>query len=138
MRCLKLSLLVLSLAQAAACGSNSPSGPSSPVPPATPNDVQIVKGASLLTTTAFNPNPKALSLGEVGEAMVRWVNADGGTGYGGGTAEPHQITSDDGAFAQSGPLGSGATYSIKFTEAGTYHYHCAIHPNMVGTITVGQ
>jgi len=42
------------------------------------------------------------------------------------------------AFATSGPLGGGATYSIALTRAGTYHYHCAIHPNMVGTITVAQ
>jgi plastocyanin len=35
------------------------------------------------------------------------------------------------------PLGSGATYSVNLA-AGTYQYHCAIHPNMVGTITVGS
>ena len=41
-----------------------------------------------------------------------------------------------GSRAQSPPLGSGATYTVKFTAPGTYNYHCAIHPNMVGTIVV--
>ena len=64
------------------------------------------------------------------------MNADGGPGYGGGAAVAHQIASDDGAFATSAPLGSGGTYSVAFDKPGTYRYHCAIHPNMVGTITV--
>ena len=100
----------------------------------TAGDVNIVVGASHLTTAAFNPNPKQLSLGGGADVAVRWVNTDGGGGYG-GTAVAHQIASDDGAFATSQPLGSGATYSVNL-QAGTYHYHCAIHPNMVGTITV--
>jgi plastocyanin len=49
----------------------------------------------------------------------------------------HQITSDNGAFKMSDPIGSGATYTVTFTAAGTYTYHCNIHPNMVGTIVVG-
>jgi plastocyanin len=124
------SAAALGLCLAAACGSYNPTGPGAPAsdpPPAEPNDVAIVRGASALTTTAFDPNPQALSLGGAGSVSVRWVNADG-------TA--HQIASDGGAFATSATLGSGATYSVAL-GAGTYRYHCAIHPNMVGTITVG-
>ncbi len=48
---------------------------------------------------------------------------------------PHQIVSNTGAF--SGPIISpGQTYTHQFTQAGTYPYHCAIHPYMTGTITV--
>lgn len=131
MRRLPIAIVALSLA-ATACGSDSTT---SPEPTPTPGDVSIVKGASLLTTTAFNPNPKQLSLGGAAEVTVRWINTDGGGVYG-GTSVVHEITSDDQAFATSQPLGSGATYSVSLA-AGTYHYHCAIHPNMVGTITVG-
>jgi plastocyanin len=127
---LPIAIYALSLGLAAACGSSSTTGPSP-----TPGDVDIVKGASLLTTAAFNPNPKQLSLGGAANVTVRWVNTDGGGAYG-GTAVTHQIASDDGAFATSQPLGAGATYSVNL-QAGTYHYHCAIHPNMVGTISVG-
>ena len=51
-------------------------------------------------------------------------------------ATAHMIMSDDGAFATSQLLGASDTYSIDLTRAGTYKYHCAVHPNMVGTITV--
>jgi len=135
MRRPRLSFIVLAVVSAA-CGSYSPTGPGGSPPDPLPNDVTIVRGASTLTTTAFDPNPRSLDLGAGAEVSVRWVNADGGQGYGGGTAVPHQITSDDGAFAASAPLASGATYTVAFDKPGTYRYHCAIHPNMVGTITV--
>jgi plastocyanin len=129
---LPIAIVALSLTLATACGYDSPTGPG---PTPTPGDVNIVAGASQLTTTAFNPNPKQLSLGGAAEVAVRWVNTEGGGVYG-GTGVVHQIASDNGAFATSQPLGSGATYSVSL-QAGTYNYHCPIHPNMVGTITVG-
>ena len=71
-------LLALSLCLGAACGSNDPTGPGNPLPaPDSPNDVDIVVGASGLTTTAFNPNPREVALGGAGTASVRWVNTDG-------------------------------------------------------------
>jgi plastocyanin len=33
-------------------------------------------------------------------------------------------------------LAAGATFSQTFTTAGTFPYHCNIHSNMHGTITV--
>jgi plastocyanin len=33
-------------------------------------------------------------------------------------------------------LGGNGTYSISLTAPGTYTYHCAIHPNMVGEIDI--
>jgi plastocyanin len=130
----RLPIAILALSLATACGSGSTTGPSaSPMP--TPGDIDIVNGASLLTTAAFDPNPKQVSLGGAAEVTVRWINTDGGGRYG-GTAVVHEMASDNQAFATSPPLGSGATYSVSLA-AGTYHFHCAIHPNMVGTITVG-
>lgn len=131
----RLSCIMLAVVSAA-CGYSAPTGPGDSPPDPLPNDVAIVRGASTLTTTAFDPSPRALDLGDRAEVSVRWVNADGGQGYGGGTAVPHQIASDDGAFATSAPLGSGATYTVAFDNPGTYRYHCAIHPSMVGTIIV--
>ena len=121
------------LALVVACGSSDNTGPQ---PAPATGDIDIVQGASLMTTTAFSPNPKTVSLADGGE--VRWVNQDGGGVYGGGAATAHQIMSDDAAFDTSEPFSPGQSYTIVLSQPGTYHYHCNIHPNMVGTITVTQ
>ncbi|HEY9721772.1 MAG TPA: plastocyanin/azurin family copper-binding protein [Oscillatoriaceae cyanobacterium] len=50
----------------------------------------------------------------------------------------HTTTSDKGDAQQwdSGPLGPGNKYPVKFTTAGTYTYHCSLHSSMTGTIIV--
>jgi plastocyanin len=58
---------------------------------------------------------------------VTWVNE--------GTV-PHTVTSDDGQF-DSGVLMPGDSYTVMFNGQGTITYHCAIHPSMRGSVTVG-
>ena len=58
---------------------------------------------------------------------VTWVN-DGNV--------PHTVTSDDGQF-DSGVLMPGDSYTVMFKGQGTITYHCAIHPSMTGSVTVG-
>jgi plastocyanin len=48
---------------------------------------------------------------------------------------PHTFTADDGSF-DSGNIGGGDTFEMTFTEAGTFAFHCNVHPAMTGTITV--
>jgi len=54
----------------------------------------------------------------------------------------HSVTSDTGAFDSSpgcptGPcINPGASYSHLFAQAGTFAYHCKVHPNMTGTVVV--
>jgi plastocyanin len=136
---IRIALLAFSLGLSGACGSYSaPTNSQNPPPPMVQaNDVSIVVGASGLTTAAFSPNPKVVLLGGSPSVTVRWVNKDiTGGDYASGTATVHNITSDNGAFTASGPLGGNATYSLALTTTGDYPYHCSIHPNMVGTITV--
>ena len=33
-------------------------------------------------------------------------------------------------------LNPGSTWEVKFTQAGTYTYHCTVHPGMNGSITI--
>ncbi len=47
----------------------------------------------------------------------------------------HQIAADDGSF-QSTPLQPGDSFSFTFAQAGTFAYHCTIHPSMHGTLVV--
>jgi plastocyanin len=59
---------------------------------------------------------------------VTWTNNDTTT---------HTVTENDGhPGPDSGPVQPGQTYNFTYDTAGTFKYHCAIHPNMVGTVTV--
>lgn len=60
---------------------------------------------------------------------VTWTNND---------STWHSITSYDGRIPSSQNLAQGQSYSYKFTKAGTFKYHCGIHPNMTGLVVVTQ
>jgi plastocyanin len=49
--------------------------------------------------------------------------------------EPHTTTSDAPAW-DSGNLGAGGRYTRTFPAQGTFPYHCAIHPYMLGKVVV--
>lgn len=135
---LSIALPALALSATVACGYSAPTDAQNPPPPPpAPNDIDIAVGAQNLTTTAFSPNPKVVSLGGNASVDVRWVNTDiSGGNYTNGTATSHSIVSDNGAFPASATLAGNVIYSITLNAAGSYPYHCGIHPNMVGTITV--
>lgn len=133
-----LSLTVLVTILATACSSAPTSTSSTPTPTAA--DVVIVQGASTMTTGAFNPDTKTVALNGGASVDVRWVNEDvttSGGAYGGGTtAVTHHIVADDGTSFDTGNLGGNQTSTKSLSVAGTYTYHCAIHPNMVGKVVV--
>jgi amicyanin len=76
-----------------------------------------------ISNFAFSPASLAIKTGD----SVTWTNGD---------SVPHTVTSDSGTELSSSHLNNGQTYSHTFTAAGTYNYHCSIHPMMKGTITV--
>jgi plastocyanin len=127
---------------AAACGGSDSGGPNpgtnnNPPPLPTSGDIDITEGASTRTTNAFTPNPKTVSLGGAASVNVRWINGDiSGGDYQQGTATVHTIVSDNGAFPSSNNLGGNSTHNVTLSAPGDYDYHCGIHPNMVGTVTV--
>lgn len=135
-------LAALLLLLAAACGGDS-SGPSNnnnnPPQPQPDIDINIPPGAFAETVDAFNPSEKTVSLAGGTSVSVRWVNLDvTGGEYQSGTVTAHRIeaTTPAGAFPSSGNLGRGGTHTVSFNAAGTYQYHCSIHPGMVGSIVV--
>jgi plastocyanin len=79
---------------------------------------------------SFSPAQVMIKTG----TTVRWTN-DG--------PSVHTTTSDNGAW-DSGTLSpSSGTFLMTFNSAGTFPYHCSIHPpniypGFVGTITVTQ
>jgi plastocyanin len=139
------SAALITVLLAACGGSSSPTdtGGNPPPPPAQNNDINIAVGAQTKGSSAFSPNPKTVSLGGGANVQVRFVNRDisnGGGNYGDGTAVVHHIVSDPGAPSSFdvGSLGGNEAGTATFTAAGTYPFHCANHPTMVGTITVTQ
>jgi plastocyanin len=47
----------------------------------------------------------------------------------------HTSTADGGAW-NSGTIQPGGQFTFTFQSAGTFTYHCSIHPGMVATVTV--
>lgn len=98
-------------------------------------EVSIVNGASVLTDTAYQPNPIEIKVGQ----MVRWTNddyafhtvtssrpgsADSGRDFDSGLAGPSALTTQ------------GKTFEHTFESAGEFDYHCTLHPFMVGKVIV--
>jgi len=48
---------------------------------------------------------------------------------------PHTVTSDTNIF-NSENMGVGAKWNYTFNQSGSFPYHCAIHPSMLGIVIV--
>jgi plastocyanin len=124
-----VSLILVTAVLAAACAAAGET---------TSSDMQASHRAHpdadvVIDTSTFAPSVLRVSVGET----VTWVNHDDFL---------HTVTSirrGQGAAAGSG-LGSrfdhrlkrDETFSFYFERAGTYAYHCTIHPEMRGSIVV--
>ena len=52
------------------------------------------------------------------------------------SSAPHTVTSDDGTAFDSGTVPVGGSFHFTFKTAGSFSYHCNIHPYMKATIIV--
>ncbi len=80
------------------------------------------KNAVQIANYSFSPASLTVKVGD----SVTWTNGD---------SLGHSATADDGSF-DTGVLSSGQSGSTTFSKAGTYTYHCSVHPSMKGTIVV--
>ena len=123
---------ILALALVGGCGGGSASptspGPSAAGPTPTPAAQSIVCNASgsgaavEIQNFAFNPASANVSSG----GFVTWSNGDNAS---------HTVTFDNGP--DCGTVSGGGNTTAQFSAAGSYSYHCKIHPSMKGTIVVG-
>lgn len=60
---------------------------------------------------------------------VKWTNLD---------SVGHTVESNDGTTFKSSTLVINDTFSKTFTAAGTFAYHCGLHPSMTGTVIVTE
>lgn len=118
-------LAIAGLVASFACGSSY--SPTTPTVGGTADVTITILGMN--GNLSFSPDPGLVPVGKT----VAWRNADTGA-YGSGTT--HNIVSDTGAFT-TGPLAPGSASSpVMMSTAGSFPYHCSIHPTMTGTLTV--
>src|SRR5438477_800382 len=71
---------------------------------------------------AFDPTNVTVPVG----SSITWNNMG---------SVSHTATANNGSF-DTGLIGAGSSKTIAFGVAGTYAYHCSVHPSMTGTVTV--
>jgi plastocyanin len=86
------------------------------------SSVTIPSGAEFLGKGAFSPADLTVDAG----TTVTWRNTDGTS---------HTSTSDATGW-NSATIPPGGQFSFTFATAGTFPYHCSIHPGMTGTVIV--
>ena len=71
---------------------------------------------------AFQPKAVSITTG----STVTWTNKAG---------QAHTVTADNGSF-DSSQLAPNDSFANVFDTAGTFAYHCSIHPQMTATVVV--
>jgi plastocyanin len=110
-----LLLALLSISDSCTKSSNTPSGGSPGGSSPGANEVWI-------QGMAFNPSTRSVAAGTI----ITWTYKD---------AIAHTVTSDTNLF-DSGSIPANGTYSHTFATAGTFTYHCTIHPTMTASVIV--
>lgn len=112
--------------------STPPPAPTSTTAPAsaatatTPANATTIKITGAAGSFSFTPASVTIPVG----STVVWENS---------SSAPHTSTSDSGdtfTWDSSTIASGGGSFSETFTKAGTYTYHCSVHPSMHGTIIV--
>ena len=107
-----------------AAASSAPSAESTAAAGGAPCSENAAAGEVAVSIEGFAFNPADITA-KVGQT-VTFTNGD---------SAPHTATLDDGSCTTPN-ISNGASDGLMFTAAGTYPFHCNVHPNMKGTITV--
>lgn len=141
---LGLMMVVAVILLLTACGSTTTPGvgaatpttiAQTPIPTSTPTVAQTTPtpapGSTHMLMIIEDSNggygfsPATLTI-RVGTTVI-WKNV---------SLAPHTVTSDDGQTFDSGNVAVGGIFQFTFKNAGTFSYHCNIHPYMRATIIV--
>lgn len=99
-----------------------------PVTAAITTPTSVSTDTITILSTAYDPDSVTVPAGTI----VRWVNADG---------KVHSVVFVQYSKYQtkinpSGALASGQSFSVRFTDKGTYTYYDGMHPTLKGTVIV--
>lgn len=116
----------------AACGGSSSgsSGSSSTTASCSAGSAAVSQGSPASTvqatdTLTFNPQNITVAVGQV----LQWKNA-------GQIMHTVTFNSSNASCLTDPSLNGGGTWDVTFNQAGTYAYHCTIHEQMTGNVTV--
>jgi plastocyanin len=115
--CALAAILLIAVFAGSCGGSNSGTTASTGGTATTAGGTGVV-----MKNLAFDPATVTIKAGE----SVIWTNLD---------SVNHTVVADNGEF-KSGDLAQKDTFTFKFDKAGTYPFHCSIHPSMKGTVVV--
>ncbi len=85
-------------------------------------------GVTVSTIENFSYTPTNVGVGET----LTWTNVDG---------VPHTVTAgldSEAVTFDSGLIGPGQSFAVRFDQAGLFPFACALHPSMTGVVSVGQ
>jgi plastocyanin len=114
-------------ASAPAASSSSTTDTSQTGSTSTGNDSSGAIATDAVTIQGFAFSPANITVKK--GATVTWTNKDSAN---------HSIISDTSNGPSSSLFGQGQTYSFTFNTAGTFNYHCGVHPDMTGKVTVTE
>jgi plastocyanin len=119
----RYTLPVLAVAAlVAAVALTACSQPAAPSGGGTSGGTPSASAQIVLKNIAVSPQQVTIAVG----GTVTFVNQD---------STDHRMVDDGGAY-DSGMLAPGADFKQTFAKAGTFPFHCSIHPTMTGTIIV--
>lgn len=109
--------------QAPAGGTQAPAGTTAASAPCTDST-----GTTVVAVGVANMEWQQPINAKVGD-VITWTNGD---------TVPHKVALDDGSCAMSDNIPGGGSKSLVFSGAGTFPFHCSVHPSMKGTITISS
>ena len=123
---MRISLLATSgLAALLACGGGGGGGVTSPLPGGGGGGGGTLTHAARVTaTTGIAFDPATVSIAATDTIYFTFQSL------------AHNVFFDTPGSPGNISNSSNATVKVVFPTAGTYNYHCGIHPSMTGTITV--
>ena len=118
MKFLHLAAALVVIAAVAGCGGSTSQGTVKPSGSSQPKS-----GAITIANFKFSPGTLTVKPG----SRVTVSNHD---------SAAHTATADDGQSFDTGDISDGASATFSVAKAGTYSYHCAVHPFMKATLVV--
>jgi plastocyanin len=124
-----------------ACGGSTPTvapttGPGATTPAATSGPPAATQQAQVCAetteTTVVEASVGGFAWGSVTAKVgdvVTWTNGD---------EVPHKLAFDDGTCTMGGNITAAGSRSLTFSKAGTFAFHCTIHGQMPGSITITE